>query len=84
MISEEVDEEIVIGDEGPLLVVRRVCFTPRKAEGEDWRRNIFQSTYAMGRKVCKLVIDLGSCKNVVLEEAVQKLNLDMQKHPTTY
>jgi hypothetical protein len=29
------DKEIVIGDEGPLLVVRRVCLTPRKMEGDD-------------------------------------------------
>jgi hypothetical protein len=83
--SEEVDYEIVIGDEGPLLVVRRVCFTSRKAQGEDWRRNnIHHSTCIMGGKVCKLVIGLGSCKNVVLEEAIQKLNLETENHPTPY
>jgi len=26
--EDEVDEEIVIGNEGPLLVVRKACFTP--------------------------------------------------------
>ena len=46
------------GDDGPLLVIRKACFTPRKSEGEDWlRSNIFQTTYTMGGKVCKLVID---------------------------
>jgi hypothetical protein len=35
MDEDEVDEEIVIGDEGPLLVVRRACFTPLKAEDLD-------------------------------------------------
>ena len=53
------------GDDGPLLVTRRACFTPRKSEG----------------KVCKLVIDSGSCENVVSEEAVQKLGLATEKHP---
>lgn len=32
-------EEYVQGDECPLLVVRKVCFTPRKFEGEEQRRN---------------------------------------------
>ena len=29
------EEECVQGDDGPLLVTRRACFTPRKSEGED-------------------------------------------------
>ncbi|XP_059433719.1 uncharacterized protein LOC132166885 [Corylus avellana] len=33
---------------------------------------------------CKLVIDGGSCENVVAEEAVQKLGLATEKHPTPY
>lgn len=33
--NEEVNNEIVVGDEIPLLLVRRACFTPRKVEGED-------------------------------------------------
>jgi hypothetical protein len=36
------------------------------------------------RKVCKLVIDGGSCENVVIEVVVQKLALDTEKHPTPY
>ena len=64
------------GDDGPLLVIRKACFTPCKSEGEDWlRSNIFQTTYTMGGNVCKLVIDSGSCENMVSEEAVQKLGL---------
>jgi hypothetical protein len=31
--DEEADEEFVTGDDGPLLMVRRVCFTPRKVKG---------------------------------------------------
>jgi hypothetical protein len=29
----EADEEFVTGDDGPLLMVWRVCFTPRKVKG---------------------------------------------------
>ncbi|XP_030964692.1 uncharacterized protein LOC115985950 [Quercus lobata] len=38
----------------------------------------------MGGKVCRLVIDSGSCENVVSEEAVQKLGLATKKHPNPY
>ncbi|XP_050255227.1 uncharacterized protein LOC126701144 [Quercus robur] len=78
-------EEYVQGDDGPLLVTRRACFTPCKSEGEDWlRSNIFQTTYTMGGKVCRLVIDSGSCENVISEEVVQKLGLATEKHPNSY
>lgn len=82
--EEDVEEELVQGDKGPLLVVKRACFTPCKAEGEDWRCNIFQSTCTMGGKVSRLVIDSRSCENMVSEEAVQKLGLEMEKHPSPY
>ena len=32
----EEEEECVQGDDGPLLVTGRACFTHRKSEGEDW------------------------------------------------
>jgi hypothetical protein len=66
-------------------MVQRICFTPRKAKGDDRQRhNLFHSTCTIGGKVCKLVIDGGSCENVVTEEAVQKLALNIEKHPTPY
>jgi hypothetical protein len=66
-------------------MVRRVCFTPRKVEGDDGQRhNLFHSTCTIGGKVCKLVIDGGSCENVVVEEVVKKLALDTEKYPTPH
>ncbi|KAG5527003.1 hypothetical protein RHGRI_028065 [Rhododendron griersonianum] len=83
--EDGVEEEFVQGDYGPLLVIRRACFTPRKAGEDDWlRNNIFQSTCTIGGKVCHLVIDSGSCENVVSEEAVHKLGLATEKHPSPY
>ncbi|KAH7836443.1 hypothetical protein Vadar_001255 [Vaccinium darrowii] len=35
--DEEVVEEVV-GDNGPLLVVRRLCYAPREADGDLWLR----------------------------------------------
>ncbi|KAF7130472.1 hypothetical protein RHSIM_Rhsim10G0125400 [Rhododendron simsii] len=53
--------------------------------GDSWlRRNVFQSPCTIGGKVCRFVIDSGSCKNVVAEEAVQKLGLKTEPHPNPY
>jgi len=35
-------------------------------------------------KVCKMIIDNGSCENVVSDEAVQKLQLKTERHPKPY
>jgi hypothetical protein len=75
----DVEEELITGDSGPSLMVRRICLTPRKTEGDDEQRhNLFHSTCTIGGKVCKLIIDGGSCENMVVEEAIQKLALDTE------
>jgi hypothetical protein len=64
----DVEEEFVIGDNGPSLMVQRICLTPRKMEGDDGQRhNLFHSTRTIGGKVCKLIIDGGCYENVVVE-----------------
>ncbi|KAH7861284.1 hypothetical protein Vadar_024174 [Vaccinium darrowii] len=40
--DEEVMEEVV-GDNGPLLVVRRLCYAPCEAEGDSWLRGAMDS-----------------------------------------
>ncbi|PKI32469.1 hypothetical protein CRG98_047131 [Punica granatum] len=80
----EEEEEIVTGDGVPNLVVRRSCMTPRAAD-ENWlRNNIFQSTCTIGNKVCHFMIDSGSYENIVSVKAVQKLGLRVEPHPKPY
>ena len=77
--TEAVDEELVIGDVGTALVVRRSRLTP-KAVNDDWlQSNIFQSTCTIKGKVCRFVIDAGSCENLISGEAVQKLGIVTEK-----
>jgi hypothetical protein len=67
----DIEEEFVIGDNGPSLMFQRICLTPRKVEGEDEQRhNLFHSTCTIGGKVCKLIIDGGCCENVVAGKVV--------------
>jgi hypothetical protein len=80
-----VDEEFVIGDYTPLLMIRRVCFMPRKVERDDGQcHNLFHTTCTIGGKACKLVIDEGNCENVVAKEVVQKLGLEMERSTLHY
>jgi hypothetical protein len=68
-----------------MFMVRRVCFTPWKAEDEnDQCHNLFHSWCTIGGKVCQLVIDSGSCENIVADEMVDKLALETEKHPNLY
>ncbi|XP_022871977.1 uncharacterized protein LOC111391064 [Olea europaea var. sylvestris] len=41
-------------------------------------------TKSFADKVCNLIIDSGSCENVVYEEAIEKLQLKMDRHPKPY
>ncbi|KAF9614589.1 hypothetical protein IFM89_019372 [Coptis chinensis] len=53
--------------------------------GDSWlRHNIFHITCTVGGKICRSVIDSGSCENVVAEEVVKKLNLETEPHPNPY
>lgn len=82
--EHQCEEEVVTGDVGVNLVVRRSCFTP-KVVGDDWlKHNIFQSTCTILGKVCTFVIDSGSCDNLISEEAVQKLALKTENRPKPY
>ncbi|XP_050218370.1 uncharacterized protein LOC126669084 [Mercurialis annua] len=82
--GEGLEEEVVSGDTGVALVVRRACLTPKAAD-ENWlRSNIFQSTCTILGKVCRFVIDAGSCENIISAEAVQKLGIQIEKHPKPY
>ncbi|KAK0593480.1 hypothetical protein LWI29_037374 [Acer saccharum] len=68
--TEITEEERLEGDFGPLLVARRSCLAPRSTD-DDWlRTNVFQSTCTIEGKICKFIVDSGSCENVISEGAV--------------
>ncbi|ESQ51559.1 hypothetical protein EUTSA_v10017580mg, partial [Eutrema salsugineum] len=76
-------EERVTGDADNLLVTRRSFLTPQIEES--WlQSNIFRSTYTIRGKVCRLIVDSRSCTNAISEEAVGKLVLFTEPHPTPY
>ncbi|KAG2694405.1 hypothetical protein I3760_08G142200 [Carya illinoinensis] len=84
--NEDGEEGVILhGDANETLVVKKNLLTPKEDSGEDWlRTNIFHTTCTVSKKVCKLLIDSGSCENVVSEKAVQKLRLKANQHLKPY
>ena len=68
--------------------MRKTLLAPKFNSEEDWlRTNISYTTCSIGGRVCKLcsmIIDGGSCENVVSQEVVDKLRLATQDHPHPY
>lgn len=78
------DEEVTVADHGESLVIRRSLHTMANKE-EPWlRRNIFHTRCTSAGKVCDVIIDNGSCENVVSSYMVEKLDLPTQSHPYPY
>ncbi|CAM8960386.1 unnamed protein product [Rhodiola kirilowii] len=82
--SPSEDEEITYADSGELLVVRR-ALSVAASEDESWlRHNIFHTKCTSGGKVCNVIVDGGSCENVVSNTMVEKLGLSTEDHPQPY
>ncbi|GKF41040.1 gag-pol polyprotein, partial [Tanacetum coccineum] len=77
-------EEITYADTGEVLVIKRTMNTVVK-EDELWlRHNIFHTRCTCEGKVCNVIIDGGSCENVVSETMISKLGLKTEQHPQPY
>ena len=78
----EGDEEVL--DSSEFLGVVRCILTQTK-EQEDWRRsNILQTFIKIGEKVCKVILDSGSCVNAISTATVKNLGLPTVPHPNPY
>lgn len=54
-------------------------------EEDNWlRNNIFHTRCTSHGKVCDVIIDGGSCENVVATKMVEKLHLKTKEHPQPY
>lgn len=66
-----------------VLVVH--CVLSQTREEDDWRRyTIFHTNVKCGEKTCKLIVDGGSCMNVVSASTVSRLGLTPEAHPKPF
>jgi hypothetical protein len=89
--EEEGVESEVPPDMGESLMIQRSMVIPEKekrqgSENEDsWlRTNTFRTRCTYGGKVCQVIIDSGSCENMVSKEMVDKLKLRHETHSHPY
>jgi len=71
-------------DEGELLVIRMALSGLASEDGLDQRETIFHTRCTVQGKLCSLIIDGGSCANVVSQSMVDKLKLVVTPHPKPY
>jgi hypothetical protein len=83
LVDEGSEEEWTYADQGESLVIRRILKSTYIEE--DWlRNNIFHTKCTFSGKVCNVIIDGGSCENVVSTTMVEKLNLKTEPHSHPY
>ena len=68
---------------GRSLVIQRLLLTPRVEYG-DQRNEIFRARCTISKRVCDLIIDSGSVKNITSKSLVTKVRLKTEKHPSLY
>ena len=71
-------------DDGQLLVIRRALSSLASEDELEQRETIFHTRCTVGGKVCSLIIDGGSCANVVPQSMVDQLKLAVTPHPKPY
>ena len=62
------------------IVLQRVLFSPKEGQ----RKNLFRTYCSVNRKACNLIVDNGSCENLVSQKLVDHLGLPTQPHDTPY
>ncbi|XP_051133023.1 uncharacterized protein LOC127252761, partial [Andrographis paniculata] len=67
-----------------LVTLRALSTLPKEVEDTEQRENLFHGRCKIATKVCSLIIDGGSCTNVISDLAVKRLNLRMNLHPRPY
>ncbi|GKA44029.1 reverse transcriptase domain-containing protein, partial [Tanacetum coccineum] len=89
-VKPEVDEpgdELVYPDHGEALVIQRVLnvAVSKSVDDNSWlRNNIFRTKYTFKGKIYDMIIDGGSCENVVSTYMVEKLGMKTEDHPKPY
>jgi hypothetical protein len=70
---------------GRSLVMRKVLLTPEKeVENLVQRNSLFRTACKTKDRVCKVIVDSGSTRNLVSTEIVEKLELETIEHPSPY
>ncbi|XP_073362328.1 uncharacterized protein [Aegilops tauschii subsp. strangulata] len=69
---------------GEALVVCRSLNAQVVEEEKGQRHNLFHTHCLINSKICRVIVDSGSCNNIASTEMVEKLQLQPKRHPHPY
>ena len=82
--SEEVHVDPSNADRYETLVVQRVLSTQVAQPEQNQRHTLFHTKGVVHERSIRIIIDSGSCNNLVSTALVEKLSLSTRKHPHPY
>ena len=82
--DDESSEEVSIDQPIGLGLVRRKALNTQRIDEDVQRENIFYTRCLVNGKVCSLIVDDGSCTNIISALMVKKLQLPTHNHPWPY
>jgi hypothetical protein len=82
--GEEEENEIQPddGDHNCFISLRVLSVTVEKENGQ--RHNLFHTRGMIKDKLCRIIVDNGSCNNIASQELVDRLGLKPRRHPSPY
>jgi hypothetical protein len=88
IFDEEVQEEEneIQPDEGEhnCFISLRVLSVTAEKEENGQRHNLFHTRGMIKDKLCRIIVDNGSCNNIASQELVDRLGLKPRRHPKPY
>jgi hypothetical protein len=71
------------GEHNCFISLRELSITAEK-EDNGQRHNLFHTRGLIKDKVCRIIVDNGSCNNIASQELVDRLGLKPRRHPSPY
>ncbi|KAK9733218.1 hypothetical protein RND81_04G051900 [Saponaria officinalis] len=82
--EEEVHEVEPYSDEEKEALVLRTLHTEAAPDETEQRERLFHSRCKVNDRICTLIVDSGSCTNVIARDIITKLKILTKDHPKPY
>ena len=81
----ECEDVVLVADSGEYVncVIQKVLLTPSQPVSSQ-RNSLFRTRCTINKRVCDVIIDSGSCENIISKSLVKTLELLTVKHPHPY
>jgi hypothetical protein len=80
------EENEILPDDGNnnCFISQRVLNVSAVKEENGHRHNLFHTRGMIKDKLCRIIVDNGSCNNIASQELVEKMGLKQRRHPDPY